>query len=322
MPLSIADQQLIAEMKQREVHLKRRQRAADAILYRVRRYRASLVALAGALGAAVVTGIFLALDRAEAGKASWVQLAIASVVLGALLGVEIGRDALRTGPGRRLLAKKESKLRRRYSSDLHAGRRWLRFYYEGEDISAYIPQILHFVEGPQGFDSLQAAIDFAKANRRDGALLAERALDRFTSVAAETNRVVISSTDASGRPSSRMMRFVKSDRPGVWYVTTAPEGPKVVEFDHSRIAVLTPPTASGATISSNRVEIRRAGAPFRDFAELYRAQVPGYADGMTEEQQQHELVFELTLLSARVETWLEHALVDFSDSELPGAATG
>ena len=63
-------------------------------------------------------------------------------------------------------------------------------------------------------------------------MFAERALDRFNSVAAQTNLVVVSSTDEAGRPSSRMMRFVKSDRPGVWYVTTAPEGPKVREFDH------------------------------------------------------------------------------------------
>ena len=43
MPLSPADERLIADMKQREFHLKARQRAADAILYRVRRYRAVFV---------------------------------------------------------------------------------------------------------------------------------------------------------------------------------------------------------------------------------------------------------------------------------------
>ena len=42
MPLSPADQALIDDMKQRELHLKSRQRATDAILYEVRRYRAVL----------------------------------------------------------------------------------------------------------------------------------------------------------------------------------------------------------------------------------------------------------------------------------------
>ena len=80
------------------------------------------------------------------------------------------------------------------------------------------------------------------------------------------------------------MRFVKADRPGVWYVTTAPEGPKVHELDRGRVALLTSPTPAGATISSNRVQISRAPHPFPAVADLYRAQVPGYMDGMTDER--------------------------------------
>ena len=76
---------------------------------------------------------------------------------------------------------------------------------------------------------------------------------------------------------------------------------------------MTPPTESGATISSNRVQIRRAGSSVSRVVELYRAQVPGYTDGMTEDEQQRELVYELTLQSARVDTWLEHDVVTFSE---------
>ena len=151
---------------------------------------------------------------------------------------------------------------REYTSELHAGRRWLPFYYQDEDISAYVPQILYFIEGEQRFDSVQAALAFAKENPRDSTTFAARALDMFDKVAAQTNLVVVSSADEAGTPSSRVMRFVRSDRPGVWYVTTAPEGTKAHEFDHGRIALVTPPTESGATIGSNRVQIRRAQMPF------------------------------------------------------------
>ena len=81
---------------------------------------------------------------------------------GVVLGVPCGQGLLRTKAGQRLLAKKESRLRDKYSEDLHAGRRWLPFYYQGEDISAYVPQILYFIEGEQRFDSVDAALAFAK----------------------------------------------------------------------------------------------------------------------------------------------------------------
>ena len=137
----------------------------------------------------------------------------------------------------------------------------------------------------------------------------------FNSVAAQTNVVIISSTDTSGRPSSRVMRFVTAGTPGVWYVTTAPEGPKVHEFDGGRVAVVTAPTESGATITSNRIRIRRLGASLCEVADLYLAQVPGYLDGMTAAEQHLELVYELTFESARVDSWLEREVVEFSDPE-------
>ena len=213
-----------------------------------------------------------------------------------------------------LLAKKEGRLRTEHTSELHAGRRWQPFYYQDEDISAYVPQILYFIEGEQRFDSVQAALAFAKENPPDNTTFAWRALDMFNKVAAQTNLVVVSSADEAGTPSSRVMRFVKSDRPGVWYVTTAPKGNRVHEFDkrsdrtddsHRR--------RLGATIGSNRVQIRRAPIRFPEVADLYRAQVPGYVDRLTEEEQQRELVYELTLQSAKVDTWLEHEVVEFRD---------
>jgi len=310
MALSAEDQELLADMRQRGLQLKRRERAADAIAYQLRRYRlvmSMLASLAFALTSVALAAFVAWLDPAPT---RW-NLALPAVALGAFLGVLLGQQLWETKHGRRLLANKERRLRRRYSGDLHAGRRWLPFYYRGEEISAYVPQILYFIESEQRFDSVEAALAFAKDNRRVSTTFAARALEMFDTVAAETNLVVLSSTDETGRPSSRVMRFVKTDQSGVWYVTMAPEGPKVHELDLGRVALVTPPTESGATISSNRVRIERAGVTFPAVAELYRDQVPGYVDGMTEEQQERELVFRLVLLSARVDTWLDHDVVEF-----------
>ncbi|MDF1604128.1 hypothetical protein [Nocardioides sp. YIM 152315] len=318
MPLSPADHELVADMKQRALHLKSRQRAADRILYELRRFRVILLALAAVVVAAAVTGFATLVQSTLPDRpGSWRQ-ALVVAVIGAWLGVHLGQSLLRTDRGRRLLDGKEGRLRQKYSGDLHSGRRWLQFYYQGEDISAYVPQVLYFIEGERRFDSVDAALAFAKDSRRESHAFAARALETFNEVAARTNTLVVASTDETGRPSSRIMRFVRSERPGVWFVTAAPDGPKVHEFDLGRIALVTQPTESGATISSNRVRIERAGVPFGAVAGLYRAQVPGYADGMTETEQQRELVYELTLQSARVETWLDHEVVEFCAPEVRG----
>lgn len=310
MPLSPADQALVADMKQRELHVKSRQRAADTIRFEVRRYRAVLTALVAVAGAAVGALIYLAVDITLPGRPdSWRPL-IVNVVLGAVIGVQLGRSVLGTAWGQRRLADYETGRRSRFTSELHAGRRWQSFYYEDEDISAYVPQILHFIEGER-FDSVQAALDFAKANRHDSTTFAGRARETFTKVAAATNVVAVSTVDESGTPASRVMRFVRSDRPEVWYVTTAPEGTKAHALDGGRIAVLAGTMETGETISSNRVRVRRAPFGFAEVADLYRAQVPGYVDRLTDEEQERELVYELTLLSAKVDTWLEREFVEF-----------
>src|SRR5262249_34577845 len=146
--------------------------------------------------------------------------------------------------------------------DLHAGRRWQRFYYQGEDISAYVPQILYFIDAEGRFDSVEEALAFAREHRLESAALNERAIERFNSIVARTSVLAVATTDDSGTPSIRPMRFVTSDRPGVWYVTTAPEGNKVAQLDRGRLALLTQPTEVGETISSNRVEVRRVPEGF------------------------------------------------------------
>ncbi|WP_155976744.1 hypothetical protein [Nocardia sp. 348MFTsu5.1] len=317
MPLSSADQELVATMKQREFHLKRRQRAADTIHYELRRHRVLMVGTVAVLVAGALLCMLAAMRNTLPDTWGWWRPALVTATLGAVLGSYIGQSLLHTAYGRKLLVGKENRVREKYSADLHAGRRWLQYYYEGENISGYVPQILYSIEGERRFDSVAAALAWAKASRRVQTEVADRAMDRFTGVTAQINLAVIASTDQFGRPSSRLMRFVISGRPGVWYVTTAPESPKVQEFDHGRIALLTLPTESGETIGSNRVQIRCLGTSFSTIAELYRTQVPGYLDGLTEEEQQRELVYELTLESATADNWSEHDVVEFRDRELP-----
>jgi hypothetical protein len=319
MPLSPEDQALVADMKQRELHIKSRQRAVDAIQYQVRRYRTAWVASVGLVGAAVGAGLFLAARPGYPDGRSWWPLMFVNIAVGAVLGVLVAHQLLRTHWGRELVARKAARIAQRYTSDLHAGRRWLRFYYEGEDISAYVPQILYSIESEGRFDSVPDALAFARNHRQHSATIDQRALETFNSIAAQASLVAVSTTDGAGTPSIRPMRFVKSDRPGVWYVTTSPEGNKVRELDRGRVALLTAPTGSGETISSNRVQVRRVAEGFAAVADLYRDQVPGYVDGLTDAEMRREVIYELTLQSAKIDTWLGHELVEFDRPELHSA---
>jgi hypothetical protein len=314
MALSAEDQQLVANMRQREVNIKKRMQATNAISYESHRYRGALVALTALALACVTAGVLIGMvsinhDWLLLGWHWKVLLAVIGVIVGGLLAPAL----LRTRPGRRLVAGKELRLNQKYSGDLHAGRRWEQFYYQDEDISCYVPQILYVLESERRFDSVQAALEFVKQHHHENTQAQAHALQQFNAVAAQTNLMVLSGVDAQGQPSSRLMRFVKTDRPGVWYATSAPDTPKVHEVDEGKVALVTVPTKDGAAISSNRVRIRRAGKTFMDIATLYRAQVPGYLDGMTEEDQRFELVYELTLQSAEVDDWGSHDLVNLRE---------
>jgi hypothetical protein len=319
MALSPHDAEVVTAMKQRELHLKRRQRAADLVLHKVRRTRGLVVAASAVAVSAVVSVVFLLVVETLPDRPGWWRLAVVNAVVGLALGAVLAQSLLRTARGHQLLARRQARLRERYHADLHTGRRWLPFEYRGEDISAYVSQLLHLLEGGGRFDSVQEALDFVRQHGGQ-ARPSDRALKTFSVVAAESNELVVSSVDASGEPSSRHMYFVRSAQPGVWYVATAPEGPKVEQFDRGRVAVATFPTGSGATISSNRVAIRRAELGFPEVAGLYRAQVPGFVDGLTEDEQRHEVVYELRFRSARVDTWLDHHVVVFPEEPGPTSA--
>ncbi|GAB3926716.1 hypothetical protein GCM10011575_08240 [Microlunatus endophyticus] len=311
------DQDLIARMKQRALHLKARQRATNTIAYEIRRSRKTFVAVMAVIGAIVVDGAFVAVERALIGDFGVWRGTFAVFVFGGIFGGLLGHFLLSTAPGRRRLASREARLALKYGADLSAGRRWLEFYFEDEDISPYIPEILHSIENEHRFDSVRAALEAVKQwhYQLDNARSRARALEVFREAAGQTKVVTVASVDAEGRPSARVMNFVTSDQDDLWYLTTAPDSPKVAELDRGGIALVTAQTRSGATISSNQLQLNRSDRRFLSVAQLYRDQVPGYVEHMSDDERQHELVYELRLYSAKIETWTERNVLVFSEPD-------
>jgi hypothetical protein len=322
MALSAEDQLVVQDMRQREFTQKKRRRAASAMFHERRRYRATLVtvvtvvvAVGGSLAYAGATS-----HLRDAWPALWQHLWPALIV-GAVIGWLAAALWLTSPAGRRLLARKDQRLNQKYSGELHAGRRWQQFFYRGEEISALIPRVLYLLESRDEYDSLDAVLATVRETRYENPRFRARGLEIFNSLASATDLILLSTCDASGRPSSRFMRFVTTERPGVWYVTSAPEAPKVAEFDRGVAALITVPDADGATISSNRVRLRRSEKSFPEVAELYRTQVPRYLNGMTEEDQAWEVVYEVIIESARVSSWEYNEPVVFDDN-VPLRASG
>ncbi|WP_390230153.1 hypothetical protein [Gryllotalpicola reticulitermitis] len=317
-------------MKQREFAQKKRLRAASSMYHERRRYRGLLVTVVTIM-IAVIVAIVYGLAR-HVLPSPWPQLwarTWPALVIGAIIGWLAASLWVRSAGGRRALAANDRRLNEKYSGDLHAGRRWQQFFYNGEEISTLIPRILYALERDVAPESLDAVIASVRATRYENPRFRARGREIFNSLTAATDLLLLSTSDERGQPSSRFMRFVTTDRPGVWYVTSAPDAPKIHEFDRGCAALLTVPTDSGATISSNRVRLRRSDKAFPDVADLYRAQVPRYLDGMTPADQACEVVYELTIESACVSSWEYNEVVQFENNQLlsaraatPGALLG
>lgn len=124
--------------------------------------------------------------------------------------------------------------------------------------------------------------------------------------------MILSTANAQGVPASRQMRFIKlPDVPEVWYFGTAPHTPKIKELDLGQAAVHTLPTEQGMTIASNRLIVKRSTYRLDELADYYRQQVPGFMDGLTPEDRANELIYEVHLQSARLDTWAKHEQLTF-----------
>ena len=107
-----------------------------------------------------------------------------------------------------------------------------QFDHRGEDISAYVPQILYFLEADPRFDTVGRRTRLRpRRQHRDSpahAAFAAQALRQFEEGrSTDPNQPGHLEQRRGGRDRrAAFMRFVRADRPGVWYVTTAPEGPQ------------------------------------------------------------------------------------------------
>src|SRR6187402_302464 len=119
MPLNRDESAFLEDMRQRELHLKRKQRAADVVLFKERRFRATLVTASGILMAVVAAFLIFEMMRSTFERVGWRPLGIAVVALCIVLGVQAGRALLRTPPGRHLVEFRERKLRERYADELN-----------------------------------------------------------------------------------------------------------------------------------------------------------------------------------------------------------
>lgn len=207
---------------------------------------------------------------------------------------------------------KENKIYRRYAGELHAGRRWIQFYYKGRDIGPLIPQILYYVDSEKIFKSIDEAINHIEQSITK---YEQVGVNRFQYLAKMINWVIVSSISEENHPSSRVMRFVKvPDKPNVWLMASPPDTPKVREWDNSKVAIFTPPLDNGMTISSNNVTIKQMEYHLSDVSDLFKEQVRGFLDGMTDEELATELIFEMTIHSARLDTWSEHSVAIFDEN--------
>ncbi|WP_270309286.1 pyridoxamine 5'-phosphate oxidase family protein [Weissella confusa] len=301
------DEQLVAHMKLREHHMKRRQVTTNKI-FRLQKRVKQVTTLIGTLVSTIILMailIYSPLDVRE--RLQGLPRVDVLIFVGLLIIMSfIMHKMIECGTMKRFFKRQSAKIRRRYSGELHAGRRWIQFYYKGRDIGPLIPQILYYVDSEGEFDSVDTAI-----NHIDQTVgrLQKAGVEKFQRYARLTNQVILSSIRSDGKPSSRLMRFVKvPDRPNVWLMASAPDTPKIAELTNNRVAIFTPPTRDGATISSNNVSIVQAPYHLEAVTDLFKEQVHGYLDGMNEEDLATEIVFELTIHSAKLDTWTDHSL--------------
>ena len=197
---------------------------------------------------------------------------------------------------------------------LNTGRRWEQFYYKGEDIAPYVPQILYFLESDQRFTTIDEALAFAKANRRSNPRRRHAGSQGVRRGGNASNLLVISSVDSSGRPVEppHALRQVGHVR-GSGTCRPHPTDPRFASSTRagsrslrSQRRTVRASTAIASTSRGRRSDSARSPICFEE-------QVPGYLDTVTEADLERELVYELTLRSARVDTWMGHDQVDFYD---------
>lgn len=310
--ISKEDKRLLDEMVVRERNMKKRRDISGLMLHKLRLFKRRLVVFLTVLSTGILLGLYMTFEPFK--MLSVVSIIEVNVLVAAILFLFTSyfwQIMLKHWPLKHLISWYKTKLRVTYAGPLLASKRWLQFYYKDRDISPYIPQILYYLQNESKLKTVDEVLAFIDEGA-PSEVEEHNVLDKFRRFIGETNQMVLSTASADGMPASRQMRFIVSpDKSNVWYFGSAPETPKIAELDLGKAAINTIPTSTGMTIASNRLSVKRSKYKLADLAELYRVQVPGFMDGLLEEDIEDEIIYEIVIKSARLDTWTQHDQVKF-----------
>lgn len=310
--ISKEDKRLLDEMVVRERNMKKRRDISGLMLHKLRLFKRRLIMFLTVLSTGILLGLYMTFEPFK--MLSVVSIIEVNVLVAAILFLFTSyfwQVMLKRWPLKHLISWYKTKLRVTYAGPLLASKRWLQFYYKDRDISPYIPQILYYLQNESKLKTVDEVLAFIDEGA-PSEVEEHNVLDKFRRFIGETNQMVLSTVSADGMPASRQMRFIVSpDKANVWYFGSAPETPKIAELDLGKAAINTIPTSTGMTIASNRLSVKRSKYKLSDLAELYRVQVPGFMDGLLEEDIEDEIIYEIVIKSARLDTWTQHDQVKF-----------
>lgn len=307
-----AESAIIADMIIRQRNLQKRTNVIAKMQHDYYRFKRQLIVYLTLMSAAVLLAVYYYyVDLKMVSLVMQVQIGI---LLFGLLVVVTGYGAYRVvnhGLFKRLLLVKKQRLRTQNAGALLAAKRWLQFYYHDRDIAPLIGEILFYLELHDWQPTIEAAI--TAIDHQKTAVNWQQDRQKLAYAIAQTNQMILSTVNPQGGPASRQMRFITlPGAPEVWYFGTAPQTPKINDLALGQAAVHTLPTVHGMTIASNRLTVKRSAYQLAELAEYYRQQVPGFMDGLTPEDQAKELIYEVHLQSARLDTWAQHEQLSFN----------
>lgn len=311
--ISEADQVVIDEMIARERTMKERQKIIEAMTHKQRVFKRRLVIAC----AAVLTVFLVLLYDWFMQYEGWPMMGIVKInilvaIVMFLVSLAVFQKLVKYRPLKNIVHRYRRQLDKRYTDALSASNRWLQFYYHQREISQIIPQILYYLEANPTLETIDDAIAYIDSQTTSPELY-QNNLSAFRKYVKQFNTILLSTANEQGRPSSRQISFVTlDDVPNIWYFGTDPEAPKVSELDLGRAAIYTLPTIEGLRITSNRLKVYRTQYRFNDVTAAYQKQVPGYAESLSKEEKEKEIIYAIELKSARIDSQLQNKELIFS----------
>ncbi|TYC47847.1 pyridoxamine 5'-phosphate oxidase family protein [Weissella muntiaci] len=311
--LSEKDNFIVQDMITREENMKRRQNVIENMIHKRKVFKRRLLFY---LTLSTTIILFIAFEHLiEYEKISLFRIMEVNFLIAIVLFVislAFWQKLIKFYPLKAIVKGYDNRLRIKNAGTLLASKRWLQFYYSGKEISAQIPQILHYLQVNENLNSIDEALAYINEHtlpESDREIKIK--MESFQKFVSKTNEMILSTANEDGQPSIRKMRFIVLDKANVWYFGTAPNTPKVSELDLHKAAIYTMPTAEGMAISSNRLKICKTEYNLNDLKEYYEEQVPGFMDSLSEKDRESELIYKIELQSVRLDSWTQHEEISF-----------